>query len=387
MTIRNPSPQRQSSQQGFTLIEVMIGVVIALISIVMMFQVQQSWDTQRRSIVSGGDAQVAGTISAFHLERDLRSAGSGFGNSAYLGCAVSAHDVVNNRNFTFTYAPVVITDGSAGAPDTISILTGNSSSPTATFEVVFTSSAQTTMKDTRIGLALGDLIVVATPTPTCWLAEITNLQPVVPDSGREIGHTTASYSRTTAPPQNRMNGTGGICTGTGPWTCAARFNPATGSANYTSAPPQYGELRSLGSDPRLNIWSIDAIRATLQRTELIHESAAPTDVGDGIIDLQAQYGLDTNGDDTVDTWQATTPTWSQVRVIRFAILARGQDYDKQAVTAAAPTWAGGAFIMRNLDGTTDSGAASLGVNNWRNYRYSVFEVTVPLRNMIWTRFW
>lgn len=370
------------------MIEVMVGVVIALISIVMMFQVQESWDTQRRSIVSGGDSQVAGTISAFHLERDLRSAGSGFGNSAYLGCTVSAHDVVGNRDFTFTYAPVLIADGALGTPDTISVLTGNSGSPTATFEVAFTSATQTNMKDTRTGLALGDIVVIAKPGPSvCWLAEITSLQPVTPDSGREVGHTTTAYSRTTAPPQNRRTGAAGVCTGAGPWSCAPRYNPAAASATYTSAPPQYGEIRSLGDDPRLNVWSVDSVRAALQRTELLHEGVTPTDVGDGVVDLQAQYGLDTNGDDVVDTWQVTTPTWSQVRMVRFALLARGQDYDRVAVTTTAPAWAGGSFTMRNVDGTTDSGAGSLGVNNWRNYRYSVFEVTVPLRNMIWTRFW
>jgi len=374
-------------QRGFSLIEVMIGVVLALISIVMMFQVQENFDKQRRSIVSGGDSQVSGAIAAFHLERDLRSSGSGFGNSAYLGCVVSAHDEIGSRDFTFTYVPVLITDGAAGAPDTVSVLAGNSGSPTATFDVAATTPTQTAMKDTRNGLALGDLVVVATPTPACWLAEVTNLQPVVPDNGRTIGQGAATYTRVSTPPQNRLTGAAGVCAGAGPWTCTPRFNPAAGSATYNSAPPVYGELRSLGDDPRLNVWSVDTVRGILQRTETLHESGAATSVADGVIDMQAQYGLDTNADDVVDTWQATTPTWAQVRIVRFALLARGQDYDKVALTTVAPTWAGGSFTMRNVDGTADVGAGSLGVNNWRNYRYSVFEVTVPLRNMIWTRFW
>jgi hypothetical protein len=44
--------------------------------------------------------------------------------------------------------------------------------------------------------------------------------------------------------------------------------------------------------------------------------------------------------------------------------------------------------MTNVDKTTDSNpTGALATNNWRNYRYNVFEVTVPLRNMIWRRFW
>jgi type IV pilus assembly protein PilW len=123
------------------------------------------------------------------------------------------------------------------------------------------------------------------------------------------------------------------------------------------------------------------------QSELIHDGTATTDIGEGIINLQAQYGLDTNNDDIIDTWQATAPTWAQLRAVRFAILARGENYENVAVTTAAPTWSGGTFTMRNVDGTADSGAGNLGVNNWRNYRYSVFEATVPLRNMIWRRFW
>ncbi|RLJ63585.1 PilW family protein [Sulfurisoma sediminicola] len=376
-------------QKGFTLVEVMVGVVIALISMIAMFMVQENWDKQRSSITSGGDAQVAGSISAFNLERNLRNAGSGFGNSNFLGCTVSAQDAIGARNFSFTLAPVVITDGAGGLPDTISILAGNSNSPTATFEVASSTQTVTTMKDTRTGLSLGDLVILATPSPTtCRLAEISNLQPPGTNSGRETGHLTASYSRTSEPPENRQSGAAGACTGSapGPWTCVPRY-PSVSFTTFTSVPPAYGELRSLGDDPRLNVYAVDQARGALTRSELIHEGTTATDIGEGIINLQAQYGLDTNNDDIIDTWQATTPTWTQLRAVRFALLARGEHYESVAVTTAAPTWSGGTFAMRNVDGTADSGAGNLGVNNWRNYRYSVFEATVPLRNMIWRRFW
>jgi type IV pilus assembly protein PilW len=47
--------------------------------------------------------------------------------------------------------------------------------------------------------------------------------------------------------------------------------------------------------------------------------------------------------------------------------------------------------MRNADGTADNGAAcvpgavpaSAQPNNWRHYRYRVFETVIPLRNHIW----
>jgi type IV pilus assembly protein PilW len=43
--------------------------------------------------------------------------------------------------------------------------------------------------------------------------------------------------------------------------------------------------------------------------------------------------------------------------------------------------------MLNLDNTADSGASGVdgdtAANNWRNYRYRVYDTVVPLRNMIW----
>ena len=42
------------------------------------------------------------------------------------------------------------------------------------------------------------------------------------------------------------------------------------------------------------------------------------------------------------------------------------------------------FLMTNLDGTTDSFSDTDAVpNNWRFYRYRVYERVIPLRNMLW----
>jgi type IV pilus assembly protein PilW len=39
--------------------------------------------------------------------------------------------------------------------------------------------------------------------------------------------------------------------------------------------------------------------------------------------------------------------------------------------------------MTNVDGTADSDPTGANaVNNWRNYRYNVYEAVVPLRNTI-----
>jgi hypothetical protein len=142
-----------------------------------------------------------------------------------------------------------------------------------------------------------------------------------------------------------------------------------------------------------------------------------SEAGDGIVNLQAEYGIDRNNDQVVgvNEWTETAPldnadpldldnpcgeatpkSWRCVRAIRVALLARSAHWDK---TACSPnpqrtSGAGGAlaltnFVMANVDGTAPSAAEAActedppSPNNWRRYRYSVYETVIPLRNMIW----
>jgi type IV pilus assembly protein PilW len=83
-------------------------------------------------------------------------------------------------------------------------------------------------------------------------------------------------------------------------------------------------------------------------------------------------------------WTINQPSdWKQLLAVRFALLARGQQYEKDVVTSNAPVWDNGArtFTMFNVDGTSDSSPND--ANDWRHYRYRVYEAIVPLRNMLW----
>jgi len=349
------------SQKGFTLVEVLVGVTLALIGMVAMFQVQDNWTRQKRSISSGGDAHIAGTVGAFHLERDLRNGGMGFGNSTLLGCNVLAYD--NNRTgvktFSFPLVPVRIVQGASGAPDEIHVLYGNADAPSSTYSVLSTDETFTMLLN-RGGLGLGDTVVVATAAG-CRLAEITGNTNA---DGQTVDHNSTAYTH---------NGV----------SVTPRYNT---SAGLGVTPATNGTVHVMGSAPQLNIWAVRSRTALTKYNALNAQTAG--DVGDGVVNLQAQYGLDVDGDTRVDTWQDADPAaWTQLRMIRFGLLVRGEAYEKEAVTTANPAWSGGNFTMTNVDGTTDSGASNLGVNNWRNYRYNVFEVSVPLRNMIWINAW
>lgn len=374
---------RLPPQRGFTLTEVMVAMVIAMVGIVMMFQIIQDAEGRKRTTAAGGDAQIAGSIALYHLERDIRPAGNGFGNlaSASMNCTVNAYDTTRAPNaFTFQLLPLLITDGAGGAPDAITVLYGNSE--TAPLEQSFNASTASSKSlnvnggSGRGGYMLGDLLVVVN-NANCGLVEITGNTN---GDARTIDHGTTNYNRHYAAVQvdTVLDNSYQYSSGPAPaGVISPRFNNPAGFNTGS------GFIYNLGRRdlPRLNRWEI--VNNNLSMTNVFHNMPA-VEVGNSIINLQAEYGLDTTTprDFVVDSWQSATPgDWSSVIAVRVALLARSQQFEKTNVTTAAPSWAGGNFTMANVDGTPDSDPPT--DNNWRRYRYRVYEVTIPLRNVTW----
>ena len=109
-------------------------------------------------------------------------------------------------------------------------------------------------------------------------------------------------------------------------------------------------------------------------------------IADGIVLMKAEYGTDANSDGVVDSteWSFSAPASPlQVLAVRMAIVARSAQPEKPnpatgvcATTTISPTWAGGTLDLSGNRGLAAS-------DDWKCYRYKVFQTTVPLRNVIW----
>ena len=341
-------------QTGFTLVEILVAMVIGLLGIVVMFQVMSVWESLKRTTAAGSDAQIAGTVALFNLERDIRPAGLGFGRGVdgtavpSLGCTVSA----KGPTASFVLAPAIIVDGASGAPDQIITLYGNSSLFVSTQKFKASTTSAKTVDGSYGGFRAADVVVAggADSSVACEMFQVSSVA-----TPGELGHATASI-----------------------------FNPAPTQTALTS-----GFLYNLGPVPQRNVWAIQNGR--LMRQDSLYVATA-REVADNVIDLQAQYGIDgVGGGNATDgrledgDWTAAAPAnWSRVLAIRVGLLSRSQQFEKMEVTdggpgtADAPAWSGGAFDMTNtLPG------ASGDVANWKRYRYRVYEKVIPLRNMVW----
>jgi type IV pilus assembly protein PilW len=298
----------------------------------------------------------------------------GFGNisAQSLGCTVKAHNSgFATPSFEFKFVPVEIVDGTGGLPDVIRVLYGNSAY-VVNIQKVQSSTATSKTLQYRTGFNAGDAILVAGNTPRdCALFEVTGNSAA---DAVTILHGTTSYTNF--------------------YTAAAvmpTLNSATAGATFTS-----GEIYNFGPNAQRTQWQLSAAGVLTRMNSL--RTTTPSEVSEGLVNIQAQYGYDgadagagtltggtVNGrieaTEWIDNFNGATPDWTKVLAVRVAILARSGQLEKDAITANAPSWAGGNFVMLNLDGTV--GASAVLANDWKRYRYKVYETLVPLRNMMW----
>ena len=115
----SPDNLRSKANAGFSLVDVMVGMVIALLGTIIIFQVFSVSEGIKRTTTSGGDATQSGGMALSTLEMSLKQAGYGFfrvANGATPATVLGAPPVSG-----VSYAPVWITPGAANASDAIAI--------------------------------------------------------------------------------------------------------------------------------------------------------------------------------------------------------------------------------------------------------------------------
>jgi type IV pilus assembly protein PilW len=409
------------SERGFSMVELLVAMLIGLIGMIIIFQVFEVSEGIKRSTTSGGDAQQNGVIALYSMERDFKNAGMGFNDTTFVGCNIVGYD--NKRatpdfppaGVTMKLAPVFITSGAATtAPDQISVLYG--SQPQAAGSVPLFSDMDATKNGADdlfitnpFGYSTGDLLVLVEPATAknCSVMEVTKI------NANQLTHDLNAYLAAASarnPRFNKAGGLGVVYQGVGTANVSRAFN----LGNLYYVPPGGTAPVNL---PVYNLYAIanGSLTATSQ-FQVVNGQPLVTSIADNIVHMRALYGLDdgindavtvtynigapVKGDGIVDryvdaaTFNALVPVpWANLIAVRIAVVSRsalpekpssGKLSDPCDATVSEPQWTGTPWAgALNYKTRLDVSSIVAAPDDWKCYRYRVFETTIPLRNWIW----
>ncbi len=390
---------RTKRQAGFSLIELMVAVGIGLVITLAVFQVLTASEARKRTSTGLNDASQSGNYALYVLDRMLRSAGTGYsqGWAAVGGCRLNAVlpggetlPRVGALPAPFTaipqtvrLAPVLIFQGASDTgSDVIMVMNG----ATGYGEVLTNvpaggvAAAQVTLPNT-IGFRAGDLVLLAS-AGECLLSQVAAAKP--PCAGDP-----AAAPNTACGPVLPLGGTYYAAAAANTSLAALALQPdvaAFSIGNATTNPPQFG-LIGVGADSTLfahNLLLFNGVNASEPLAE-------------GVRELHAVYGLDTNDDGILDAWQSPTGVWDgpalmdgsagsntrirQIVAVRVGLVLRSSLVERE-LQPGVPVAPANLSLFSDLPAPNPVIVDLTRVGENRNQRHRTVEITVPLRNFL-----
>jgi type IV pilus assembly protein PilW len=351
----DPTPRGPRRQQGLSIIEVMVGMVVALlVSLAAAGSAQMFTASQRQGIGTGGSLVNASTaLSA--IRDDVASAGLGFfGDSKYLCTKLNLSVGVTKISDGADFVPVSITAETAG--DRVDITAANQVASGANVLLKSPSTGDSAELRSLLPVAAGQAVLLAPAAAgdPCLVRSVTSVDASTEDTAQKLTFATS---------------------GTG-----SKYNQAT----FTTAPtfvvgdyPNIARVALLG-DLRWTRYRREGTDLRLERPM----GGDPVVLVRNVVAFKAQYGIAAAGTTALDSWTdasstfatLTDTTLARVRAMRIGLVTRSEQAEKPnaagvcEATASMPTLFGSAV-------TSD-------VTNWKCYRYRTAIVVVPLRNLV-----
>lgn len=334
-------------ERGVGLIEVMVSIVIAMLLVLVIYQIYEVSEGQKRTITAGSDAQQNAAFGLYVLSRDVAVAGNGIASSAATldQCAL------------LRPIPILITAGASdNDPDTVTVFYAGSGSLATPVPFKQSSAGNTYVVAAPVGFSPKD-VVAAVQGATCTVATI--------DAGGVAVDAATGFATLTVTPVAGNLGAG--------------YSAITASVVNLGPPESMGRIA----------YTVDATAHALRTQQQLPTDGPVAPLVSDVVNLKAQYGLDTDNDGIIDKWQdASGATWGaanlatqplatlrQIRAIRVAIVTRSAQYERDPVTA-------GPIDM--FDASLGGTKLSMTLNpDDTHYRYKVLETVIPLRNVLW----
>ncbi|MDO9233935.1 MAG: PilW family protein [Methylotenera sp.] len=374
-------------QKGFSLIELMVGLVIGLLMSLVVYNVLNVNEGRKRTTTSLNDINQAGSYTIYQLDKLVRSAGSGFtgggdkvgadyafgcrldmalGGTQLIPATVAFPTPFNAVSATVRVAPVIIYDGAAGVGgDVIVTMSGNAGLGESPTSFSASPTVATLKLVNHAGVRANDVVLLAdkpaASVSPCLVQQVAStFNPIAGGSNVGLG---GSY-----------------------YTATVNLRSV---ADFTTT----SQVINLGQAPNLNMFAVGA-NNTLMKYDLMQNRQTTTTAAnpnpsvyvDDVYQMHALYGVDTSPATSSLTWVAPTGTFSsatllagtlaaatslkRIKAIKIGVVMRTALLERETVSATTLQLFGdtAAPVTVNLAPTT--------------FRYRSFEAVIPLRNTL-----
>lgn len=357
--------------RGFTLVEVMVGLALSMLSMLIILQLFSVSDARKRLTTGAAEAQQTANVSVYQLGRTLRLAGAGLTQASNLwGCPIQAYRggtpilpaaaafpiPFNTVDQTVRAIPLAIYPGAgSGGSDIVVVVAGNGETGQAELELVGPPTDARLVLQRSNGVKAQDLILMTVP------GSISNCR---------IAQVDTTFNAATAPNTLPLGATG------------TNYNAAGLAGAYNAS----SVALNLGPSPIFTMFGINATNS-LEQYDLLNLSGTATSViADNVFDMRARYGVVNVSGNGPITWQPPTGTWQvanltagnasalalvdRIRAVRISMVFRSTEPVKDD---SPPT----DYVMFPDDSpiTVPIPTAS------QLYRYQVYDTVIPLRNL------
>jgi len=361
--IKNSRPTAKFKLRGFSLVEILVGLIIGLLATMVIMSVFADFEGQRRTTAGSSDTQTNGSIALFNLQRDIQMAGFGIPmpmadpQDSSLKCnPLPEFDPDGNAatDNEIGFFPIEIIDAGDDTSDIIKVRYSMSAAgaiPVRRLGGPYTAY----VLENNLGCSVGDVALVSNGA-ACFM---TLVESVSADN--------ATLGVDPEPP---------------------------------AAPTK---VACMGD------WQEYAYR--IDNNQLIRQVRKPDELADeaivdNVVALQAQYGVSASADSNrVIEWQNAVGLWSsasldadvtlrnRIKAVRIAVVARSGLREKAEVTQECETFQGidnngpCAWDDQGYQAAPKIDLAPLyaEADEWKHYRYRSFETIIPLRNMLWSK--
>jgi len=339
---------------GASLIDVIVGLAVAMLALVVVYQAFIATDAARRSASAIGDAQGNAAFALFALASQIGNAGAGWASAAQWldACPAEASIAATLRPIS-----VLVTDGGAAdRPDTIVVRQTFAHALALPASIATAAPAgDRFLVESRDAFVIGDRVIAITRAGNCATTTVTAVSAPV------AGIVTVTHT--------------GIAIDLPISTLLLDLGPA-----------------SRGSTARFDVGS-----AALRSQDVVNGDV-PVPLVSNVVNVKFQYGIDSDGDGNLDTWVRADPagswapaallaapraTLERIKAIRVGIIVRAERPDPARVRDFH--WV--LFDCEDDDKTACPGRleGTIAATVTGSYRYRTLETVVPLRSVMWNR--